>query len=172
MPGDDESVPGRARVESASGRADARPLVDRIRRLVMTQPYAVLCTHGDDQAYGSLVAFAFAEDLRTAVFATPIATRKYRLLSEHERIALVVDDRPQCANDLMQVEAITATGRAKEIEAGPLRDRCSRLLVARHPYLSSFVAADSCAVFQIEITRFLHVSRFQEVTQWVPGNPS
>jgi len=42
-------------------------------------------------------------------------------------------------------------------------------LVERHPQLRSFVAAESCALFRIEVTRFLHVGRFQEVTQWVPG---
>ncbi|MHC4127050.1 MAG: pyridoxamine 5'-phosphate oxidase family protein [Planctomycetota bacterium] len=172
MPIDDEPALSRAPDDSGSGSRDSGPLVERIRRLVTTQPYAVLCTQGEDQAYGSLVAFAFSEDLRTAVFATPIATRKYRLLSEHDRVALVVDDRPECPNDMMRVEAITATGRAGEIKAGPLFDRCSGLLVARHPHLRSFVAADSCALFQITITRFFHVSRFQEVTQWVPGNPS
>jgi hypothetical protein len=172
MPIDDESALRRTPNDPDSGSTDTGPLVARIKRLVTTQPYAVLCTHGDDQAYGSLVAFAFSEDLRTAVFSTPIATRKYRLLSEHDRVALVVDDRPEWPNDMMRVEAITATGRAREITESPLLDRCSRLLVARHPHLRSFVAADSSALFQIEITRFLHVSRFQEVNQWVPDNPS
>ena len=172
MPIDDESVLGRVFDDSGSDSHDAGPAVDRIRRLVTTQPYGVLCTQGEDQAYGSLVAFAFSEDLQTAVFATPVATRKYRLLSEHERVALLVDDRPEFPNDMMRVEAVTATGRAVEIKAAALFAECSDLLLARHPYLRSFVTADSCALFRIEITRFFHVSRFQEVKQWVPRNPS
>jgi hypothetical protein len=172
MPVDDESVLGRTYDDSGSDSRDAVPLVERIRRLVTTQPYGVLCTQGENQPYGSLVAFAFSEDLRAAVFATPIATRKYRLLSEHKRVALVVDDRPDSPHDMMRVEAITATGRATEIKETPLLDECSGMLVARHPYLHGFVAADSSALFRIEISRFFHVSRFQEVNQWVPGNPS
>jgi hypothetical protein len=148
------------------------PLADMIRQLVFTQPYGVLCTHGEEQAYGSLVAFAFSDDLRTAVFSTPKATRKYRLLSENDRVALVVDDRPNHPGDMMSVEAITVTGRAVETDAGPDFDRYSRLLVERHPQLKSFVAADSCALFHVEITRFLHVTRFQEVRQWVPSDPA
>lgn len=148
---------------------ESTPLVERIRRLVTTQAYGVLATHGEGHAYGSLVAFAFSEDLRRAFFATPTATRKYRLLSEHDSIALVVDDRPAHVDQMMDVEAITVTGRAREVPPGPERALCAEQLVARHPQLRSFVAAESCAVFEIEVLRYLHVSRFQEVRQWVPG---
>jgi nitroimidazol reductase NimA-like FMN-containing flavoprotein (pyridoxamine 5'-phosphate oxidase superfamily) len=134
----------------------------------MTQPYGVLATHGEGHAYGSLVAFAFSDDLRHAFFATPTATRKYRLLCEHDSIALVVDDRPEHVGQMMEVEAVTVTGRAREVPSGPERAACTELLEARHPQLHSFLSADSCAVFDIEVFRYLHVSRFQEVSQWVP----
>ena len=169
MPIEDEPVLNRT---VGSENRDSEPLPPRIRRLVTTQPYAVLCTHGDGLAYGSLVAFVFTDDLRTAVFATPVATRKYRLLSEHQQVALVVDDRPQHQNEMMQVEAVTATGRVEEIPAGPLRDTHARLFIKRHPQLKSFIAARSSALFQMKIARFFHVSRFQEVNQWVPGDRS
>lgn len=152
-----------------SGDSEKKTLVQRIRRLVTTQPYGVLATHGAGQAYGSLVAFVFSEDLREAFFATQVATRKYELLTRNERIALVVDDRPEHVDRMMEVEAITITGRAREVPHGPERVRCAEALVARHPQLRSFVAAESSALFRIEITRFFHVSRFQEVRQWVPG---
>jgi hypothetical protein len=153
--------------EIPDGR-DRSDLPDRIRRLVAGQPYGVLCTHGDRHAYGSLVAFAFSDDLRTAVFATPRATRKYRLLAGHDRVALVVDNRPQNQDEMMEVEAVTVTGRASEIPAGPDFDRESALLLSRHPQLRSFIAAESTALFRIEVLRFLHVVRFQEVRQWLP----
>jgi hypothetical protein len=44
------------------------------------------------------------------------------------------------------------------------------LLIARHPYLKSFVNAASCALFRVDAVRFLHVARFQEVSQWLPGD--
>jgi hypothetical protein len=40
--------------------------------------------------------------------------------------------------------------------------------VDRHPQLRAFVTAESCAVFRLEVFRFFHVARFQEVRQWVP----
>ncbi len=166
---DDEPVLDPDSSLSPSENGTAPHLVERIRRLVTNQPYGVLCTHGEDLAYGSLVAHAFSDDLRTAVFATPVATRKFRLLSEHDHVALVIDDRPEKQAKMMDVEAITATGKALKVAGGPDRDRYGRMLLVRHPQLKSFVASESSAIFRVEIIRFFHVSRFQEVQQWVPG---
>ena len=162
----------------ADGSADRRdapadPAVrERIRRLVDKQPYAVLCVQGRGQPYGALVAFAFSQDLRHAVFVTPVATRKYRLLSECDHVALVIDNRSNKTDALMDIEALTVTGRSQMIERGGEFDRWAELLITRHPYLKSFVTAESCALFRVDVVRFLHVARFQEVNQWIPGDHS
>jgi hypothetical protein len=147
---------------------DPFDLVKRIRLLVERQPYAVLCTQSQTQPYGSLVAFAFSKDLKHAVFATPVATRKYRNLSECRQVALVIDNRPEHRDDFMSVEAITATGKATLLDQAVDSRRWERILIARHHYLDGFVAVPSCALFRIAIVRFLHVGRFQEVRQWTP----
>ena len=141
---------------------------DQIQRLVDEQPYAVLCVQGGGQPYGALVAVAFSPDLQHAVFVTPKATRKYRLLGERNHVAMVIDNRPGKANELMEVEAVTVTGHSQLVERGAEFDRWAEILLARHPYLASFVKADTCALFRIDTVRFLHVMRFQEVSQWVP----
>jgi len=141
---------------------------ERIRRLIDEQPYAVLCVQGGGQPYGALVAVAFSEDLQHAVFSTPIETRKYRLLSECSHVALVIDDRSKKADKLMEIEAVTVTGNAHLVERGDGFDRWARLLIARHPYLKSFSKAATSALFQVDVIRFLHVVRFQEVCQWIP----
>ena len=168
MPVEDEPLfPGSIPLEPFAPEIDPR-LAERIGHLVNEQPFGVLCTQGQRQPYGSLVAFAFSADLSYAVFATPVATRKYRLLSECDHIALVVDNRPQYPDDMMKVEGMTATGRTAEIERGARFEHHSKLLTDRHPQLASFVKASSCALFRIDIFRFFHVTRFQEVGQWVP----
>lgn len=148
---------------------------ERISRLLNEQPFAVLCTQGGGQPYGSLVAYAISQDLRAATFATPVGTRKFRLLSECDRVALVVDSRAKFPDDMMKVEAVTATGQAVQLDPGPEFDLWAELLTARHPRLKSFVAAPSSALFRIDITYYLHVGRFQEVHRWIPesnGDPS
>jgi len=163
FPGEDDAAP-----VAAAGPA----VRDRIRRLAREQSYAVLCLQGQGQPYGALVAFAFTDDLRHAVFATPVSTRKYRLLTDCDRVALLVDNRPEKANALMEVEAVTVTGRARQIERGAEFARWAGLLVARHPYLEQFAQAATCALFCVDVVRFLHVMRFQEVRQWIPTNGS
>jgi nitroimidazol reductase NimA-like FMN-containing flavoprotein (pyridoxamine 5'-phosphate oxidase superfamily) len=141
---------------------------ERIAELLQGQPFAVLCTYGEGQPYGSVVAYAFSPDLKTLVFATPMDTRKYRQLCECDRVALVIDSRSTHADDLAQVEAVTATGQAMHVQPGPELDRLARLLGTRHPQLKAFFADGSNALFRVEIDQYVHVSRFQDVRRWIP----
>jgi nitroimidazol reductase NimA-like FMN-containing flavoprotein (pyridoxamine 5'-phosphate oxidase superfamily) len=159
-------------IDSDLGSAEAATepsLPERIRALVERQLYGVLCTQGEGQPYGSLVAFAFGPDLASAAFCTPTATRKYRLLTECDRVALLVDNRPDHLDDMSRVEAITATGRAVLLEGGAEFERWRQRLVTRHAPLAAFFEAPSVALLRIDIARFFHVVRFQEVRQWIPA---
>jgi len=162
------SLPDELASGAAANHGSDEGLDSVIRRLVVSQPYAVLCTQGQGQPYGSLVAFAMTPDLTSAVFATPRATRKFRLLSECDHVALLIDNRSEFPGQLMEVEAVTATGRATVVEQGEELERWAGLLTERHPYLSRFARAASCSLFRIQIVRYFHVTRFQEVRQWVP----
>jgi nitroimidazol reductase NimA-like FMN-containing flavoprotein (pyridoxamine 5'-phosphate oxidase superfamily) len=161
----ESATPGKSSVNAS---AEDSALRDQVAQLVREQPYAVLCTQGGGQPYGSLVALAVTADLSAAVFATPITTRKYRLLSDCDHVALVIDSRSRSSEDMMQIEAITATGRARQVLPGAEFEREAKLLVARHPQLELFVRSPTTALFRVEILRYFHVTRFQEVRQWTP----
>ncbi len=165
----DEPVLGPEFDASLTVEPSERTVAERIRALVAEEAFAVLCTQGDGQPYGSVVAYAYDPDLKSFVFATPRATRKFRLLSLCDRVALVVDNRGKHPGDLMKVGAVTITGRAEQLELGPGYEECARLLMVRHPYLKSFVESPSTALFRVDAVRFLHVTRFQEVRQWLPA---
>ncbi len=156
-------------LHEAEQQPDDSDLPEQIGRLVRERPYGVLCTQARSQPYGSLVALGSTDDLTAFVFATPTATRKYRLLSECDHVALVIDSRSGAPGELMDVEAVTVTGRARQVPRGPEFDRCAGLLRGRHPHLASFVHAESSALFRIDVIRYFYVCRFQEVRQWVPG---
>jgi hypothetical protein len=159
-----------SRKSSAGCSTEDHALRDQISHLVEEAAYAVLCTQGDGQPYGSLVALAVTDDLSVAVFATPITTRKYRLLSECEHVALVIDSRARSIEDMMQIEAVTATGRARQVAPGAEFEHEAALLVGRHPQLDLFVRSPTTALFHVDIIRYFHVTRFQEVQQWTPKN--
>ena len=140
----------------------------RIQELVESQQFCVLSTQAQSQPYASLVAYAVTPDLRHFFFTTAAATRKYRLLSECKQVALLIDSRCRHQEELTAVEALTVTGRAEEISDGPLFSKGRTMLKGRHPYLKHFVESDTTALFAVSSARFLHVTRFQEVSQWVP----
>lgn len=143
-------------------------LADQIRQLVDQQSFCILCTQGESQPYGSLIAFAFTDDLKHIFFTTPKATRKYKLLTECQRVALVIDSRCQHLDDMTQVDAVTITGKATQIRSGADYELGISLLKNRHPYLVGFLDSASTALFRIDVVRYFHVTRFQEVSQWIP----
>ena len=150
--------------------AEEPVVLESIRALVHDEPFAVLCTQAGGRPYGSLVVFAFSADLRHFLFATPVATRKYRLLSDCPHVALLVAIRSSFPGDTMKVSAVTVTGQAGQVEPGADFERWAGLLTARHPDLSSFVKAPSTALSRVDVVRYLHVTRFQEVRQWIPAS--
>jgi len=156
----------------APDSTDSVPIAERVRGLLSRQRFAILCTQGDGQPYGSVVAIAAGETPGHLLFATGRSTRKYRLLESCDRVAVVIDDRDRHPDELMSVEALTATGRAREVEDPTERGEDAARLLSRHPELRPFLEAPSTALFRVDVVRYLHVWRFQEVRQWVPTNPS
>ena len=171
MSGFDEPALGVA-VGASSDTLPTEPsLRDRVRVLMTEQPYAVLCTQGGGQPYGSVIAFAVNQDLNAVVFATPIATRKYRLLTECDRVSLVVDNRAGFPDDLARIDAVTATGRAVKLTETDDLEVWQERLIHKHPHMRDFISAPTTALFRVDIYRYLHVMRLQEVHQWTPPPP-
>lgn len=145
------------------------PLVpERIRSMAGHERFAVLATQGEGRPYASLIAFALSDDLSAAVFATPKDTRKYRLLMDCSSVALLVDTRSRGEADMMKIEAFTAIGTAACLQPGPEWERWAGLLIRRHPHLEPFVRSPGTALFRVDIDRYFHVGRFQEVRRWRP----
>ena len=143
---------------------NAAQLKTLLRDLFSSQSLAVLATYGDGQTYGSLVAFAATDDLKSLVFATTRTTRKYDNLIRHPRIALVMDNRSNQEADFHQAMAVTATGTVTE--AGPSeRNRLLSLYLSKHPYLKEFVASPTCALLRVDVDTYIVVSRFQNVME-------
>jgi hypothetical protein len=155
--------------EHAIGEKSSQVSVSDIRQLVLNQPFGVLCTLTQAQPYGSLVAFAASDSLEQIALSTPMTTRKYHFMKGCPNVAMVIDSRQGPAKPMMEIEAVTAIGVAKEITTGQLRDEWADLLLRQHKYLDGFIAANTCGLFVIEVERYLYVTRFQEVSQWVPN---
>ncbi|MFO7889158.1 MAG: pyridoxamine 5'-phosphate oxidase family protein [bacterium] len=143
-------------------------LKEKIRQLVENQPFAVLCTKDTTQLHGSLIAFAYSEDLKHYFFLTPKATKKYRLLKKCERIALVIDNRSRNQENESQIEAVTITGTAVELTGEDDIAKAEKMLSERHSYFSKVIPSESAAPFRIDVDEYEYVTRFQKVYQWIP----
>lgn len=135
----------------------------RIRELLDTQPLGVLAVSAGDLPHATLVAFASTEDLRHIVFASARSTRKVELLQKNPHVALLVDNRTNDVRDFRDAWATSARGRAQVVQ-GDQRAELVALYVAKHPHLSDFVQAPSCALVCIEVEAYDLVGHFQEVS--------
>jgi len=146
----------------------AKPNTDEIRNILKTmflsQNLAVLSTHRDGQPYASLVAFVSSDDLRQIFFATPKTTRKYANLMADSRVALLIDSRLNQESDLHAAMAVTAIGRAKEMDKTADDYFITRYL-SKHPYLESFIKSPTCSWICVDIASYYLVRRFQNVME-------
>jgi len=142
---------------------------EQIRKILLelfsSQKLAVLGTHQRGQPYGSLVAFAATPDLKSIVFATTRATRKFANLQADSRVSMVLDNRSNRVVDFRKAVAATALGRAGEVR-GEERKKLARLYLAKHPHLREFVASPTCALVRIRVEVYYLVWRFQNVFEW------
>ncbi len=143
---------------------DLNRIRKELKKLLQSQPLAVLSTQEGGQPYASLVAFASSEDLTRLYFATIRSTRKFANILKDSRVAMLVDNRSNSPEDFHQATAATATGRTEEVASDQRKDVLS-LYLAKHPYLESFVESPTCALCEIRIRTYFVVTRFQDVVE-------
>ena len=136
-----------------------------LQKLFSGQLLAVLSTQSQSGPYGNLVAFAVTEDLETILFATTRSTRKYGNLMQTPRVAMVMDNRSNNEEDFHEAVAVTATGSVKELD-GAEKDKAQRLFLSKHPYLTDFVHAPTCALLKVEVETYYIVQQFQKVMEF------
>jgi heme iron utilization protein len=135
-----------------------------IGNLLESQRLAVLSTQNHGQPYSNLIAIAATDDLRHLLFATTRATRKYANLMADSRVAVLVDNRQNDAADFTAAAALTALGKAWELQ-GVERQQFLKVYLEKHPYLEEFVTSPTCALLRVKVDKYIVVTRFQEVRE-------
>ena len=139
-----------------------------VQALLDVQRFAVLATQGGGAPYTSLVAFAVTPDLRRVMFPTRAGTRKFTNLEANPRVALLVDNRVNSAEDYRNAAAVTVIG-AVGFKTGPETDHGRALLLARHPTLAGFLAEPDCRIAMVDVAEYLLVTRFETVVRLDPA---
>ena len=143
---------------------DIHQLKETIKALFDSQKLAVLATQGEVRPYGSLVAFAATEDMKSILFATTRATRKYANLLKNRGVAMVIDTRTNQTADFADAAAVTALGDVEEI-ADHEEQELANIYLDKHPNLREFVESPTTALLRVNIKTYIMVSRFQNVQE-------
>lgn len=138
-----------------------------VESLMNAQRFAALATQGGGAPYASLVAFAVTRDLRRIVFPTRAGTQKFANLESEPRVALLIDNRTNTADDYRQAAAVTVIGTVR-VGGGAGAEEGRGLLLARHPMLAEFLASADCRVAAVTVSHYLLVTRFESVTRLDP----
>jgi nitroimidazol reductase NimA-like FMN-containing flavoprotein (pyridoxamine 5'-phosphate oxidase superfamily) len=137
---------------------------DTLKKLLEEQRLAVVATEMQGRPYTSLVAFAASEDLRQIVLVTTRSTTKYRNLSAKPYVSLLVDSRTHSVEDFSTGVAVTALGKATEVE-GKQREDLIDAFLRKHPHLDAFARSPSTATCCVDIDTYYLVTRFQNVVE-------
>jgi nitroimidazol reductase NimA-like FMN-containing flavoprotein (pyridoxamine 5'-phosphate oxidase superfamily) len=155
-----ESLPDRIKKGTIS-------VLDRLNALDKDQLYAVLATDSDGQPYSSMIAYALSPDKKGIVFATPRKTQKYKNILKNNRVSLLIDTRSNTEKDYMSAESLTILGNAKRVRKGGKWSVLAGVLMQKHPNLNEIIRSPETKLIFVKITRCIHVTRFQTVSEWI-----
>lgn len=136
----------------------------RLRELNVSQSFAVLATNDNGKVYTSLISFAVTPDLAKLIFATPKNTQKYKNIRSAKDVSLLIDNRSSVRKNLMATEAITLIGTASPLRKSKVKDELAAVFVKKHPELADFIQDGNTALIAVEISRCIHVGKFQTIT--------
>ena len=155
-----ESIPDRVKKGSA-------PILERLNALDKDQLHAVLATESDGQPYTSMIAYALTPDKKGIVFITPQKTRKYKNILKNNKVSLLIDTRANTEKDYMSAESLTILGNAKPVRKGGKWSELAGVLILKHPNLNKIIHSPETKLIFVQISRCIHVTRFQTVSEWI-----
>ncbi len=138
--------------------------LEQITTLFDSQMLAVLSTQSQDQPYASLVAFAADDNLEHIFFLTPSTTRKYDNLIKNPKVAILVNNSVNQADDIHNAVSVTGIGTAAVVETSD-RTQLLKLYLKKHPHLKGFSKAPTTAFICLSMTRYFMVNQFQNVVE-------
>ena len=156
----EESIPDRVRNGTI-------PVLERLNAMDKDQLHAVLATESDGQPYTSMIAFALSSDKKGIVFITPQKTRKYKNILKNNNVSILIDTRSNTEKDYMNAESLTILGNAFPVRKGEKWSELTKALIRKHPNLNEIIRSPETKLILVKITRCIHVTRFQTVSEWI-----
>jgi len=138
--------------------------LEQISTLFDSQRLAVLSTQINGQPYTSLVAFASSDNLEQIFFLTPDTTRKYENLITNTKVALLVNNSMNKADDIYNAVSVTGIGTAFVVTKEN-KQKLLKIYLKKHPHMKKFSATPTTALISVTINRYFMVNQFQNVVE-------
>jgi nitroimidazol reductase NimA-like FMN-containing flavoprotein (pyridoxamine 5'-phosphate oxidase superfamily) len=135
-------------------------MLDAMKELIKQQDLCVLATHTGERPYCSLMAYVANDEASELYLATHRSTRKFRNLSDHPEVSVLIDTRTTEPRSTMR--ALTIEGRCSPIEDEVTQQAVRTQLLAKHPHLTDFVVHDDCALLCVTIRSLLLLNGLNE----------
>lgn len=132
-------------------------ILEKVKKLVESQPLAVLSTIREKYPHTTLVAQRTNIQERKTIFVTTISSRKAENIKENPRVSLFIDNRQNTYKDFRDTIGVTIKGNATQTP------EYTEYFLEKHPNLIDFVQSPSTGIFCINIERIEVVTEFQKV---------
>lgn len=136
-----------------------------IQRMLAELKFGVLATRAPEYPHCSLVGFGANEQATEIYVATLRDTRKFANMKADPGVSILMDSSRNQAQDLKDAKALSAMGRAEEATADAYTQG-RKCFLRKHPYMEEFLDTPNCALVRIVVSRYILVSRFQNVMEY------
>jgi general stress protein 26 len=136
-------------------------LKKHIIKIMHEQKYAVIATQAKKGVYTNLVAFCSSDNLKNIYFATSTKSNKYVNLVINPYTSILIDDRENTTSDIINATAITALGKASNIDKN--NTEIKDLYLKKHPQLNDFIQANDSVFIKLNVDKYIYVNSFENI---------
>ncbi len=138
---------------------ETQTLSNKIKKILDSQTFAVLCTQKNGHLHSCLITYVITDDVKTLYFATPKDTKKFEHLQNNGEVSLLIDNREDHPRNINEISAITITGRAKILEEENEISKWKTRLVEKYPDLNEFANDPATAIVRIDVSDYKLVNK-------------
>lgn len=140
----------------------------QVLALIETQDMAVLATTDGNEPHASLMAYISSNGGRTIYLATGADSTKYRNITAHPRVSLLVDTRevstcPGSEAPRSAIQALTVGGRAETVPPDQSGEP-ERLFRIAHPHMQAFLDDPDTVFLAVRVTDLLLLDGVTDAT--------
>jgi general stress protein 26 len=144
------------------------PTLTRMLALVESRDMAVLATTDGREPHASLMAYTSADGGRIIYLATGTDSSKYRNLTAHPRVSLLIDTRetaacPGSESPRSAIQALTVGGSAELVPPDSAAE-IDALFRERHPHMHDFLDDASTVFLVVHVTDLLLLDGVTDAT--------